>query len=433
MKSIVEQYNECRRREMAESDPPSVPVLGRLSRSPVKRLARSYRDCSPAAMLVSRSRFAAGYVLDRFLATIDGGTMVILVEQSFAEPVAFMKHIVSAVGFGSRATSLPHLEHALGLFLHHQKTRSLRTVVAIRDIDAQGAGVLGSIHDLIELESANEFGLMVVATCTANDPLEPLDPMLRAISSRAAVRVVLTPFVLSETREFIRERFERRVSNGAGGATEALRFEMYATQLIHELSSGAPETVDLLCRKAIAVAARSDEKAISVSDVKVAARLLGLLPASSGVQDASPVAANGLRGDSFGHLIVKVRGMPEQTVALNGSHVLIGRDRLCDICIEDNQVSRLHGLIARSKEGVYYLDLGSTNGSAVNGAMAHRLALENNDVIAVGDVRIIYSLKGAIEDDDIDLDATDTFEIPDFSERSPADYAGNGKRAPRRR
>jgi hypothetical protein len=203
--------------------------------------------------------------------------------------------------------------------------------------------------------------------------------------------------------------------------------------LIHELSSGAPETVDLLCRKAIAVAARSDEKAISVSDVKVAARLLGLLPASSGVQDASPVAANGLRGDSFGHLIVKVRGMPEQTVALNGSHVLIGRDRLCDICIEDNQVSRLHGLIARSKEGVYYLDLGSTNGSAVNGAMAHRLALENNDVIAVGDVRIIYSLKGAIEDDDIDLDATDTFEIPDFSERSPADYAGNGKRAPRRR
>ncbi len=433
MKSIVEQYNECRRREIAESDPPSVPVLGRLSRSPIKRLVRSYRDCASAALLVSRSRFAAGYVLDRFLATIDSNTTVILIEQSFAEPAAFMEHVVSCAGFGSEATTLSHLEHAFGLFLRYQKTRGRRTVVAIRDIDAQGAGVLASIHDLIELEAVNEFGLFIVATCTANDPLEPLDPMLKAISSRAAVRILLTPFVLSETREFIRERFERRVSNGAGGPAVAPRFEVYATHLIHELSSGVPETVDLLCREAVAIAARGDETAISIASVKDAARLLGLMPASSGEQDESPAAANRSQGDTTGRLIVKVRGEPEQTIALNGSHVLIGRDRLCDICVEDNQVSRLHGLIARATDGVYYLDLGSTNGSAVNGGRTKRLALSNNDVIAVGDVRIIYSRKEVIEDDDVDLDATDTFEIPDFSDYSPVDYAGNGKRAPRKR
>ena len=71
MKSIIEQYNVRRHVESTESDDPSFPILGRLSRSPVKRLARAYRDRVPVAMLVSRSRFSPGYVVDRFLADID--------------------------------------------------------------------------------------------------------------------------------------------------------------------------------------------------------------------------------------------------------------------------------------------------------------------------------------------------------------------------
>jgi len=54
----------------------------------------------------------------------------------------------------------------------------------------------------------------------------------------------------------------------------------------------------------------------------------------------------------------------------------------------------------------------------------------NNDVIAVGDVRIIYSLKGSEDVDDIDLDATDTFEIPELEGESPINYVGNGFRRP---
>ena len=125
-----------------------------------------------------------------------------------------------------------------------------------------------------------------------------------------------------------------------------------------------------------------------------------------------------------------MRGAPEKTIPLNGSNLFIGRDRLCEICVDDVQVSRLHGLIARSSDGVYYLDLGSTNGSAVNGQAAERLVLGNNDVIAVGDVRIIYSLKGASDGGDVDLDATDTFKILDEEALSSMYCAGIGARKP---
>ncbi len=430
MKSIVEQYNECRHLGATESDPFTMPVLGRLSRSPVEHLARSYRDYAPAVMLVSHSRFAAGYVLDRFLDTIDAETKVIGVEQSFAEPASFMEQIAIGTGFGARDTSLSNLEHAFGRFLLYQKTSGIRTVLAIRDIEAMGDPVLASVRDLIDQESANQFGLMVVATCPPRDPTLPVDPMLESISSRAATRIVLTPFDLSETREFIAERFERPATNGARSAAVAPRFDVYATQLIHELCSGAPETVDLLCRKAVTVAARNDDATVATAAVKSAAALLGLMPESAGAEQDPPLPASRSREATPGYLIVKVKGSPVRTVAFNASHVLIGRDRSCDICVEDRQVSRLHGLIARSSDGIYYLDLGSTNGSAVNGKTTRRAVLANNDVIAVGDVRIIYSLKDGIKQGNIDLDATDTFEIPDFREPSPAGVAANGSRNP---
>ncbi len=426
MKSIVEQYNACRHLETNESEAPSIPVLGRLCRSPMKRLSRMYRDGAPAVMLVSHSRFAAGYVLDRFLATVDEQTTLIRIEQSFDDPAAFMDRIMSCIGFEMESTSLAHLQQAFALFLRYQKTRRQRTVLAIRDIDAHGGQVLATIRDLIEQESANKFGLTAIVTGPATDSVEPVDPMLDTISLQATERIILTPFVMSETREFIRERFERSATNGSGAAGDRPRFEVYATQLIHELSSGVPETVDLLCRESVDVAEHCGCSVISTAEVKAAARMVGLLPEEADEQQDTTAATD----DSPGHLIIRVQGQPEKTIALNGSNVLIGRDKLCDICVDDAQVSRLHGLIARAAEAVYYLDLGSTNGSAVNGETAQRLALANNDVIAMGDVRIIYSLKGSQDAGDVDLDATDTFEVAKLEGQSPINYVGNGFRRP---
>lgn len=424
MKSIVEQYNACRHLETKESEAPSIPVLGRLCRSPMKRLSRMYRDRVPAVMLVSHSRFATGYVLDRFLATVDEQTMLIRIEQSFDDPAAFLDRIMSCIGFEMETTSLEHLEQAFALFLRYQKTRRQRTVLAIRDIDAYGGKVLATIRELIEQERENEFGLTAIVTGPATDSIEPVDPLLDAISLQAADRIILTPFVLSETREFIRERFERSGTNGSATGEASPRFEVYATQLIHELSAGVPETVDLLCRESLDVAEHSGSTVISTAEVKAAGRLIGLLQEEA--EEPEDIVATTV--DAPGQLIIKIQGQPERTIALNGSHVLVGRDKLCDICVDDSKVSRFHGLIARAAEAFYYLDLGSTNGSAVNGENAQRLALASNDVIAVGDVRIIYSLKDANGADEVDLDATDAFEVPEFDDQTPINYVGNGFR-----
>lgn len=428
MKSIVEQYNSLRHVDKPESDDPLFPILGRLIRSPIKRVARAYRDRVPVAMVVSHSRFAVGYVVDRFLANVDEQTTVIRVEQPFDDPVAFMDEILRSIGFETTGMSLSDYQNVLTLFLDYQELKRRRTILVLRDIDAHGQEVLDRVSDLIEKVSPGHFGLMVIATGPANDSLEPGQPAFDAILPRGAERIVLTPFVLSETREFILERFERGVSNGIGMKSVGPRFEIYGIRLIHELSSGVPETVDLLCRKSVEIAAGNDKAAVSTTEVKAAATLLGLIQAAHDEQTEDAASTRAGPDDVSGQLIIKVNGEPEKAIPLNGSKLLIGRDRLCEICIEDVHVSRFHGLIARCNDRMHYLDLGSTNGSAINGEAAERLVLNNNDVIAIGDVRIIYSSKGSSEAENVDLDATDTLKIARADEHPPINYVSNGIR-----
>jgi hypothetical protein len=426
MKSIVEQHNGRQRRQVTVKDARLVPVIGRLCRSSLKRLERAYCDQLPAAMLVSHSRFAPGYVIDGFLASIGKDVTVIRIAEALDDPTRFMDAVVRGIGFECEDLNLENLNDVLGLFLRYQKVHRRRTVLVVSDIDAQGENVRGMICEMIEMEVANEFGLMVVLTGPANDLPDPLDPLLESILAKAGERIVLTPFTMSETQEFVRDRFLQPASNGQGNGDVRPNFEFYAIGLIHELSSGVFETVDLLCRKSIEIAASGNKATICTSSVKAAAELLGLMPPAPIEEPEPPVLMPEASEEPARQLIVKVEGEAEKRIRLNGSNLLIGRDRLCDVCVEDVQVSRLHGLFARAADGMHYVDLGSTNGSAVNGEPIRRMVLENKDVVAVGDVRIIYSEKTADEADGVDLDATDTFEIPEHEEFPSINYVGKG-------
>lgn len=423
MKPIVEQYNAWRQHNVAASGRTLVPVLGRLSQSPLKRLQRAYRDGEPLALLMSHSRFAPGYVVDRFLDAADPQATVIRVERSLDDATALMEEIIDSVGFESRATSLAHLDHAFGLFLRYQKARGRRTILVIRDIDAHGLQVLVRMRKFAEFEAANRFGLMIILTAPVNGLPEALAASFDEISARALPRIVLTPFSMSETREFVKERFE---SCAHAGDTITCRFEYDAVALIHELSAGVPETVDLLGNRSVELAVRAGGTTVTTPRVRNAAQLLGLITATTNAGEEPAVPAEELPDSTSERLVVKIHGEPERTIRLNGSHLLIGRDRLCDICVDDVQVSRLHGLFARAADGLHYVDLGSTNGSAVNGEETHQSVLANNDVVAVGDVRIIYFAKRADHDTDAELDMTDTFEIPAEDARPPITYVGRG-------
>jgi pSer/pThr/pTyr-binding forkhead associated (FHA) protein len=79
-----------------------------------------------------------------------------------------------------------------------------------------------------------------------------------------------------------------------------------------------------------------------------------------------------------------------------GRRVLVGRSPSADLRLDDPSVSRLHARIEMRDDGVYVEDLGSRNGTVVEGvpiAAPRRLAVD--DELTVGSAALVFRGVGA--------------------------------------
>ncbi len=87
-------------------------------------------------------------------------------------------------------------------------------------------------------------------------------------------------------------------------------------------------------------------------------------------------------------LLVNGPGSPGQLVDISSAPLRIGRAPDNDLVLRDGRVSRHHGRIAGRPGTLVYTDLGSTNGSRVNGEAVIEVILGPGDRILVGDTTL---------------------------------------------
>ncbi len=106
------------------------------------------------------------------------------------------------------------------------------------------------------------------------------------------------------------------------------------------------------------------------------------------VPDARPPA-----GPGASYLVVSTDGGRPVQFDLTGAVISIGRGSDNDLILDDPQVSRNHCQL-KLQYGAYSLtDMGSTNGSYVNGQRVSEIALGPGDVIELGGTRIEFHVR----------------------------------------
>ncbi len=89
-------------------------------------------------------------------------------------------------------------------------------------------------------------------------------------------------------------------------------------------------------------------------------------------------------------LILSLEGSVIREVPLNKERVTIGRKPQNDIQIENLAVSGEHARIVTILNDSFLEDLGSTNGTLVNGNRITKHILQNNDMIEIGKYKLKY-------------------------------------------
>ncbi len=79
-------------------------------------------------------------------------------------------------------------------------------------------------------------------------------------------------------------------------------------------------------------------------------------------------------------------------VALNRNRLVIGRGRKADLVLAEATISRAHAAVGFDADGFFVEDLGSTNGTLVNGAPVGKQPLKNDDEIQMGKLRLGITL-----------------------------------------
>ena len=96
-------------------------------------------------------------------------------------------------------------------------------------------------------------------------------------------------------------------------------------------------------------------------------------------------------------LVMSEGPQPDQTFVLDRDRLTIGRDPNNDIVINDPQVSRQHARIRRQEGLTMIEDMGSTNGTFVNGMrLANPHTLAPGDSISLGDAVTLTYYEAAV-------------------------------------
>jgi pSer/pThr/pTyr-binding forkhead associated (FHA) protein len=99
-------------------------------------------------------------------------------------------------------------------------------------------------------------------------------------------------------------------------------------------------------------------------------------------------------------LVLSLNGVVQGEYDLNKERLTIGRKPENDIPIDNLAVSGKHALVITILDDSFLEDLGSTNGTYVNGKLIKKHALKNGDVIAIGKHELKYVNEHATADDD---------------------------------
>ncbi len=202
----------------------------------------------------------------RLLEVLDPTVKTVLIQNPRLTPVKLLQSINQGFGIGYKSPSKNVLVEELNQFLLGILKAGGNAALLIDEGQTLTVECLEEIRLLSNLETTKEKLLQIVLLGQPELEDKLRLTQLRQLNQRIALRDILLPLDLRETRVYIASRL------GVAGYKDKVLFTTKAVEHVHALTGGIPRLINILCDKALQAAFLNETKVIGENLVLQAGR-----------------------------------------------------------------------------------------------------------------------------------------------------------------
>ncbi len=319
-------------------------------------------------------------LIHSLLATMDENVLVAKIHQTQLDELEFYQSILVEFGLDPfEAGSKVELLSMLNSFLKKKSEEDVQVVLIIDEAQNLSARVLEEVRLMTGLESTKGkiLNLILVGQPELKNIID--SPGMEQLNQRIRFRFHLSALSERETADYIEHRLLT-----AGYDKDERLFARGTIGLIHHYTGGIPRLINILCDTAMLSAFVESKSKITLKMIEDVIMELQWKPYSErSLITEHPKEIYSL-DQQPPRLILQISGSEaKREYLLEQETVSIGRFQDNDIRIDNRFISGHHAKIVTVQGQSYVVDVGSRNGTFVNGQRITKCRLKNSDSISL--------------------------------------------------
>ncbi|MDO6459650.1 AAA family ATPase [Granulosicoccaceae sp. 1_MG-2023] len=279
--------------------------------------------------------------------------------------------------------------------LRRLSTRSIRIIVVVDNAHLLSRESLRVVDKLVDAQAMGNYAATFLLAGRTELPKKLVKEFGSLRDQRFRLMSTLHAMSAEDTLGYINYRLMK------SGVPEQAIFRKEVVRAVYSLTQGVPHRVNALCDIALLGAFAKQKKLIELAHLEQAARKLGWsIKRKDG--SAIPVVTKNQSGAGKNGNCVHVKDVSGNTVSyeLGDEVVRIGRAPDCEIRIDELSISRYQAEIVPDDDGYLICNRGSTTPVMLNANSVTEAAVQNGDVVSIGNYVFHFELPGKSADSD---------------------------------
>jgi general secretion pathway protein A len=350
-------------------------------------------------------------LIESFLADLPQDIVLAHISQTQLSPVEFLQTLLVEFGFKPFRKRKVELLSMIKDYMVEQYAAGKKILLIIDEAQNLSRKVLEEVRLLSGLELRKEKLLRIIIAGQPELSHKLDSPRLQQLTQRVRLRFHLGALSKRETHEYITHRLD------VAGAKGRKIFEPAACDIVFRYTGGVPRLVNILCDTAMLCAFAEERTQIDEGLVKAAVEELQWVEYSERIREVERGSDHTGRfphaEGPMARLEVLYRDQLVGEYRIGAGKTIIGRTPDNDVQIQSRFISRHHAQVVSDQSHSVLEDLNSTNGVFIRSQRVKHQALQDGDVIQIGEHKLLYrDMRGSMPaliaaDDDDELDSLD--------------------------